>query len=308
MAFLMLSYPERVEVFRRAFARDLPGVRFVSDAGLVDPGEVRYLMSWTFPDDLAERYPNLEVIFSVGAGIDQLAQTPMPPGTKLVRMIESGLTSLMRDYVVMSVLALHRQLPAYIDQQRRREWTALPFIWADQRRVSVLGLGELGQASLSALRPFGFQLAGWSRSAKDIDGIRSYHGPEGLSAMLASTDILICLLPLTADTRGILNADLFAQLPRGASLVQVGRGGHLDQDALLAALDSGHLEAAFVDTTDPEPLPASHPLWSHPKVVLTPHVAAHTRADSAAEATIANVRRILAGEQPHGLVDLQRGY
>lgn len=308
MAFLMLSYPERVDVFRRAFARDLPNVPFYSDAAQVDPHAVRYLMTWTFPDDLADRYPNLDVIFSVGAGIDQVAQTPIPPGAKLVRMIESGLTSLMRDYVVMSVLALHRRLPAYLEQQRRHEWTNLDFAWADQRRVSVLGLGELGRASLDALKPFGFQLAGWSRSSKNIEGIHAYHGPDGLRTMLAATDILICLLPLTNETTHILNAELFAQLPRGASLVQVGRGKHMDQDALLAALDSGQLEAAFVDVTEPEPLPADHPLWCHARVVLTPHIAAHTRADSAAAATIANMQRILAGEDPHGLVDPLRGY
>lgn len=308
MTLLMLSYPERVEIFRRAFARDLPEVPFVSDAAQVDPLEVRYLITWNYPENLAERYPNLDVIFSVGAGVDHMTQASIPPGVKLVRMIESGLTSLMRDYVVMSVLALHRRLPAYIEQQRRREWINLEFTWADQRRVSVLGLGELGQASLQALKPFGFRLAGWSRSPKEIEGIRSYHGPEGLTAMLAETDILICLLPLTTETRHILNADLFAQLPQGASLVQVGRGGHLDQEALLATLDAGHLEAAFIDVTDPEPLPSDHPLWSHPKVVLTPHVAAHTRAESSAEATVANMRRILAGEAPNGLIDFQRGY
>lgn len=308
MTFLILSFPERVEVFRRVFARDLPHVKFASSTEEVDPAEVKYLMTWVFPDNLQELYPNLEIVFSVGAGIDQVVNTPIPPGTRLVRMIDSGLTSLMRDYVVMSVLALHRRLPAYIDQQRRKEWKNLPFTWSDQRRVSVLGLGELGLASLNALRPFGFQLAGWSRSEKAIEGIRCHHGADGLRAMLAETDILICLVPLTPETRHILNADLFAQLPQGASLVQVGRGGHMDQDALLAALDSGHLEAAFVDVTDPEPLPADHPLWSHPKVVLTPHVAAHTRADTAAEATVTNIRRIEAGLDPFGLVDPVRGY
>lgn len=308
MTFLILSFPERVETFRRIFARDLPEVKFAGSRAEVDPAEVRYLMTWVFPDDLQTAYPNLEVVFSVGAGIDQVVNSPLPPGARLVRMIESGLTSLMRDYVVMSVLALHRRLPAYIDQQRRREWVNLPFAWADQRRVGVLGLGELGQAALAALAPFGFPLAGWSRSERRIAGVRCHHGPEGLGAMLAETDILVCLLPLTPETRGILNADLFAQLPQGASLVQVGRGGHMDQDALLAALDSGHLQAAFVDVTDPEPLPAEHPLWSHPGVILTPHVAAHTRAETAAEATVANIRRILAGEAPLGLVDPARGY
>lgn len=308
MTFLMLSFPERVEVFRRHFARDLPEVTFASDAAAVDPADVRYLMCWTFPDQLATRYPNLELIFSVGAGIDQVTGVPIPPRARLVRMVESGITTLMRDYVVMSVLALHRRLPAYLDQQRRREWKNLPFAWADQRRIGMLGLGELGLAALEALKPFGFQLSGWSRSPKEIEGVQCHHGADGLATMLAQTDILVCLLPLTPETRGILNADLFAQLPQGASLVQVGRGGHMDQAALLAALDSGHLDAAFVDVTDPEPLPSDHPLWSHPKVVLTPHVAAHTRADSAAEATIANLRLHLSGQDPKGLVDPARGY
>lgn len=308
MTFLMLSYPERVEVFRSQFARELPEMTFVSDAAKVDPRDVRFLMTWTFPDNLETLYPNLELIFSVGAGIDQVLGVPIPPGARLVRMIEGGLTTLMRDYVVMSVLALHRRLPAYIDQQRRRDWAPQPFVWADQRRVGFMGVGEMAQASLAALQPFGFRLSGWSRTPRQIAGVCCHHGPEGLAAMLAETDILVCLLPLTPQTRGILNADLFAQLPRGASLVQAGRGAHLDQDALIAALDSGHLDAAFVDVTEPEPLPADHPLWAHPKVVLTPHAAAHTRAESAAEATIANLRLHLAGKDPKGLVDPARGY
>ena len=308
MTFLMLSYPERVAVFRAAFARDLPDVRFVSEVGDVDPAEVRYLMTWTVPEDLIARFPNLEAIFSVGAGVDHLLGMRLPQGVKLVRMIDPGLTSLMRDYVVMSVLALHRRLPAYLELQRRREWTNLEFSWADERRVSVLGLGTLGQAALHALKPFGFQLAGWSRSSKALPGIQCHHGDDGLKAMLAQTDILVCLLPLTAETRHILNADLFAQLPQGASLIQVGRGEHLVQDDLLQALDSGHLEAAIIDVTTPEPLPADHAFWSHPKVILTPHIAAHTRAETAAESTIRSLQQLLKGEAPLGLVDLAGGY
>jgi len=308
MAFLILSYSERVEVFRRIFARDLPQIKFASDPSQVDSKEVRYLMTWDFPENIHVTYPNLEAIFSVGAGIEQVASKPLPSRTKLVRMVESGLTSLIRDYVVMSVLALHRKLPAYLDQQRRREWKSLPFIWADQRRVSILGLGELGLASINALKPFGFQLSGWSRTTKALEGVRCYHGPEGLKKMLNETDILVCLLPLTAETRHILDAELFAQLPRGAALVQAGRGGHMDQDAFLRALDSDHLEAAFIDVTDPEPLPGNHPFWTHPKIVLTPHIAGHTRAESAAEATVANIRCLLSGENPAGLFDPRHGY
>lgn len=308
MTFLMLSYPERVAVFRTAFARHLPHIRFASEVANVDPAEVRYLMTWTVPQDLLVRFTNLEVIFSVGAGVDHLLGMQFPEGVKLVRMIDPGLTSLMRDYVVMSVLAVHRRLPAYLELQRRREWTNLDFAWADQRRVSVLGLGTLGQAALTALKPFGFQLAGWSRSAKSLSGIQCHHGDEGLKTMLAETDILICLLPLTPATKHILNADLFAQLPQGASLIQVGRGDHLVPEDLLQALDSGQLEAAIIDVTSPEPLPPDHGFWDHPKIILTPHIAAHTRAETAAESTIRSLQHILQGKAPQGLVDHAGGY
>ncbi len=308
MTFQILSYPGRVEIFRRIFGRDMPEVGFAGSVEEADPADVRYLMAWTFPDNLATRYPNLELIFSTGAGIDQMAGVDIPPGAKLVRMIEDGVTTLVRDYVVMGVLGLHRDLPAFLAQQRQEIWKTRDFVWPDQRQVGILGLGELGMATVNALRPFGFKLAGWSRTEKTIDGVDCYHGTDGLRDMLAGTDILVCLLPLTQETRHILNADLFGQLPKGAGLVHAGRGGHLDQDALLDALDSGHLAGAFVDVTDPEPLPAGHRLWSHPHVVLTPHIAGHSRPESAAEATIANIRRHLAGELPKGLVDPNHGY
>jgi glyoxylate/hydroxypyruvate reductase A len=308
MAFLILSYPKRVEAFRKIFACDLPDLSFVSDADEVDPAQVRYLMTWDFPDDLATRYPNVELIFSTGAGIDQVVNAELPPKARLVRMIESGVTAMVRDYVVMAVLALHRDLPAFLEQQRKRIWKARDFVWADQRRVGILGLGQLGNTVAEALRPFGFQVSGWSRTPKDIAGINCHHGADGLNAMLTETEILVCLLPLTDATRGILNADLFARLPRGAALVQAGRGGHMDQQALLDALNRGHLSGAFVDVTDPEPLPTESPLWSHPRVILTPHVAGHSRAETAAEATVENIRRHRAGQPVNGLVDPVRGY
>ncbi|MEI4488164.1 glyoxylate/hydroxypyruvate reductase A [Frigidibacter sp. MR17.14] len=308
MTFLIQSLPERVETFRRHFAADLPEVAFATDPDAVDPADVRYLMAWTFPEDLATRYPNLELVFSTGAGIDQVVKAPLPPKARLVRMVEAGITSLIREYAVMAVMALHRDLPGYIAQQRSGTWQALSFTYADERRIGVLGLGELGQAVLDALRPFGFPLSGWSRSPKDIPGVACHHGPEGLDAVLAASDILICLLPLTDETRGILNAALFAKLPRGAGLIHMGRGGHSDQEAILAALDEGQLGGVVIDVTEPEPLPADHPLWRHPRVILTPHVGARSRAESGAVATVANIRRHLAGEDPQGLVDPARGY
>jgi glyoxylate/hydroxypyruvate reductase A len=307
VTFLYKADPIRGQTWAEVFEREAPNVRFRIWPDLGDPSEVKYLAAWEPPEDLAA-FRNLRVLFSTGAGIDQFDLSRLPDHVPLVRMIEPGIVEGMVEYVTQSVLALHRDIPAYRRQQAQGAWRPLQVRPAEACRVGVLGLGSLGQAVLARLCSFGFDCAGWARSAHQLEGVQTFSGWSVLDEFLARTDILICLLPLTEQTRGILNASLFSKLPRGAKLVHVGRGQHLDTAALMAALDNGVLGDAILDVANPEPLPAEHPLWRHPHVWITPHVASMTRPDTAARVVIGNLRRLANGEPMVGLVDRSKGY
>ena len=185
---------------------------------------MRYLLTWTAPDDIS-RYRNLEVLFSIGAGVDQFKRESIPDHVKVVRMVEDGIIRMMQEYVVLGVLTLHREMLAYREQQKRHAWQALAAPQASDRRVGFLGLGMLAQAAIERLKPFQFPLAGWSRSRKEIEGVTCFHGADQLAGFLSQTDILVCLLPLTEQTRGILNADFFSlcRLGRGCCMLAAGR-------------------------------------------------------------------------------------
>jgi glyoxylate/hydroxypyruvate reductase len=308
MSFVYKGDARRGAVWAEQFARKLPQLPFCFWPDVGDAARVRFLAAWQPPARIKEAFPNLEVLFSVGAGVDQFDLSALPPELKVVRMVEPGLTACMCEYVSWAVLSLHRDMPTYMRQQQHAQWKEHPVRPAASRRVGVMGMGTLGRAALAQLRQLGFDCAGWSRTRRSDPGIRCYAGEAELDDFLARTDILVCLLPLTPETRGILDARVFDVLPPGASLVNAARGGHLVQADLLAALATGRLSAAILDVGEPEPLPAGHPFWNHPQIWLTPHVASATQDETAAQALLDNLRRHDAGLPLEGVVDRSQGY
>lgn len=307
-AILYKSEPQRGREWQALFAEWAPELefRFWPETGEVR--DIRYLAVWEPPDRLAERFPNLEVIFSIGAGIDQFDLDTIPESIKIVRMLDPGISAGIVEYVCMAVLALHRDLPDYIAAQRERRWAPIRLVPAARRGIGVMGLGNLGRAALARLAGFGFPLCGWSRTPHDIEGVRCFAGDAALGDFLAQCNILVCMLPLTPATRGILDQRVFAALPQGAGLINVGRGAQLCESSLLEALDSGRVSGAILDVMASEPPPPEHPFWGHPRILLTPHVAAMTQADTAARALFDNIRRHEAGQPMQGVVERARGY
>lgn len=303
-----------VEPWLDRFRRLLPDRPVVRLNEPFDPGSIRYVASWKHPPGSLAGLPNLAAIFSLGAGVDHLIGDPELPKVPILRVVDQDLTERMSEYVVMHCLMHLRRGWQYAAQQAQR-------IWHDEReqpaardvRVGVMGLGILGSDAARKLALMGFDVAGWSRRPREIAGIRSFSGYEGLARFLGRTDILVCLLPLTPATRGILRRELFAKLARdgrlgGPILINAGRGGLQVETDILAAMQDGTLKAATLDVFETEPLPATSPLWRQPGVIITPHNAAMSDPDAIASAVAAQIRRHEAGEPFRNVVDPAVGY
>lgn len=308
MAILYHSAEERGRKWQGLFAREMPDMPFLISPDIGDPAQIDYLVAWTPSPELIASLPNLKVLFSVGAGVDQLDLSAVPASVDVVRMIDPGIIEGMTEYVTFATLTLHRHMLDYVAAQASGQWRAHGAVPARNRRVGVMGLGSLGQAALRQLANFGFPLLGWSRSRAELPGVKCFAGLDELPQFLGQCDILICLLPLTDETRGILCAKTFAAMPQGAGVINAGRGGHLVEDDLIATLDDGHLYGAVIDVLQTEPAAPDHPFWAHPRILLTPHTAAQTMAETAGPVLLENVRRHRAGLPMNGLVERDRGY
>lgn len=283
-------------------------IRVWPDSGDLDA--VEYALVWDIPGEVLAGCRNLKIIFSLGAGVDHLLSdvSKLPADIPIVRMVDESLTAGMVEYVVYHCLRYHRRLDVYEMQQQRRIWEELPQTPTRECTVGVMGMGQLGLACANSLLRFGFKVSGWSRSKKQQQAITCYAGDEELTQFFAALDILVCLLPLTRQTRGILNARNFDRMKKGVFVINAARGGHLIEKDLLASIESGQVEAAALDVFNIEPLPQGHAFWRHPKITLTPHVASLTNPQTAVRRIADQIERHRRGESLEHVIDTQREY
>lgn len=272
-------------------------------------GEVEAIVAWGLKPGVVPAYPNLRVVCAATAGVDKLLAAPdLPAGLPVTRIVDPGQQAGIAHYVLATALAHTRELARYAEQQRRGEWKRHRARDVSRCRVGVLGMGEIGSAVARTFAAIGYPVAGWSRSGKGIAGVTDYTGAPGLGEMLANTDILVCTLPLTPQTHGLLDRETLGQLPAGAYLINVGRGEHVVEPDLLALLDAGHLSGAALDVFSKEPPEAGDPVWNHPRIVATPHIACDPSYELVARQIVENVRRLRDGLPLVNVVDRAVGY
>src|SRR5229473_5718443 len=311
MALLIVNLDKIIgnaQAWRDTFKEQIPDLpmRIWPDVGEVK--DIEYL-AFMYPDfDLLPAFPNLKAMFSRAAGVDDIVKHPKLPKVPLGKVEPPGGDPMMTEYVIMHVLRFHRDMPAYRAAQAKREWRRAPIIRPEQRRVGFLGFGMMATAPALILKSLGFKVSAWVRSLRPAAEVPIFHGSDQLEPFLAQTDIAVCLLPLTRETEGILCAKTFAMMPKGAMLINVGRGRHVVAPDLIAALDTGQLSYAALDALWPEPLPPESPLWLHPRVTVMPHVARRPTVLQLVTETAANIRSVEAGGPLLQEVDITSGY
>ncbi|MCW1938796.1 glyoxylate/hydroxypyruvate reductase A [Pseudomonas sp. MDMC_285] len=296
------------EQWQALLAPLLPGIRICQEQDVEDPDSVLYALAWKPPLGFFARYRNLQLLINLGAGVDSLVGRDDLPAIPITRLSDPNMGRMMASYVLFAVLRYARDIPAFEQAQRQRRWHYLHPRLPQSVRVGVLGLGELGAYAAAELVRQGFTVSGWSRSAKQLEGVRCYSGLDCLDSFIADSEILVVMLPLTSETRGLLDARRLALLPPGSCFINVSRGAVVDQQALTEALESGRIAEATLDVFDREPLPPEDPLWGMTNVLITPHLASVAIPESAARQIADNILRLQRGEAVLHQVDPARGY
>jgi glyoxylate/hydroxypyruvate reductase len=307
-AVIFYSPVDDAAAWKDALTCQLPDLDFRTDGDIGDPGEILYALVWLPPENFFSRFHKLELVINLGAGVDALLRRDDLGAVRLSRLSDTGMVAMMTSYVIFAVTRYARDVPAFERAKQRREWEYVHPRHLSDIRVGVLGLGGLGAPAARMLASIGFDVVGWSRSAKDIEGLRTVVGRDGLEEVLSQSEILVCLLPLTPESRGLIGAREIALMPRGAKFINVSRGAVVDEIALINALRSGGIGHATLDVFETEPLPPGHPLWSLDNVLITPHVASITTPALAARDVAESIRRMRNGLGPLHEVDPKRGY
>jgi glyoxylate/hydroxypyruvate reductase A len=308
MTLLFLSRHHNSTAWRHELVRLMPELDIRVWPALGNKEDVEVALVWNPPQGLLKRFNRLKLIISLGMGIDHLLRDPALPQVPIVRLVDNSIVTQMGQYIGWAVLQQHRSFGVYQHLQRKQRWQALPLVDTTACTIGILGLGVLGQHTANVLSNLDFPVLGWSRTAKTLHGIQCFHGSQGLSNMLAQSSMLVCLLPLTKTTQDIINADLLSKLPKGAYIINCGRGEHLVEEDLIKALERNHIAGATLDVFRQEPLPLEHPFWHHPKIHITPHIAGITNPYSAAPQVVENIRRIYTNQSLLNPVDRELGY
>ena len=308
MALVFLSPNDDPGIWIRTLTALMPelDIRVWPDIGPVT--DIDVALVWKPPPGELQRFPHLKLIISLGMGVDHLLQDPALPAVPLARIVDPSIITQMAEYVCLAVLHYHRHMDDYERQQWEQRWRRLPLADTAKRTVGLLGLGAIGSHTARQLTTLGFPVLAWSRNPKTLEGVECFHGWDGFEPCLRRSTVLVCLLPLTRETEGIIDATTLARLPVGAYVVNCARGAHLVEEDLLAALDRGHIAGTTLDVFQEEPLPAEHPFWSHPKVHITPHIAGITNPRTTAPQIVENIRRLREDLPLLNLVDRIRGY
>lgn len=308
MSLLLVAQHRDMKPFRDAILKKDSNMNVEIWPDVQDLRRVQFAVAWNQPKNLFGHYPNLKAISSLGAGVDHLlTDSSIPDSIRITRFVAPSLSDQMSDYVLTAVLNLLRKTDYYYGQQKQGEWKAVPFFSKNDLATGLMGLGELGRCSAERLKMNGFNVNGWSKSKKEIEGVSSYSENE-LNEFLSVTNILVCMLPLTNETEGILDLKLFKMMKQPAFIINVARGEHLVEEDLIYALDTRLISRAVLDVFSKEPLPDSHPFWSREKITITPHIASLTNPKEVAELLVENYKRLLSGMDLLYEIDRNKGY
>ena len=308
MALLLIRNDKNYDSWIKALNAEDPEITVHTPETVKNPSDIQMAITWKAPHGAFENYPQLKVVGSMGAGVDHLFEDPsLPQDVLLTRIVDEKLSGDMQEFVLAQCLNHIKNLTTYTQLQKDGVWKPKSYRRVADVSVGILGFGTLGQAVGKKLQKVGFQVSGWSQSEKHVEGIKSYT-TDGLEQFLTSCEILVCLLPLTSATSGILNQSLFKKLPQGAYLINVARGGHLKDQDLIAALDQGILSGAALDVFHTEPLPENHAFWGREEILITPHVASVSSAASVALQVVENYKRLERGEELLHQVSREKRY